>query len=168
MELPYPRFKRLTFQAQLFAQLCTTFSHQNTHAWLASLLLLTKEDFYTLVFAHLQFLLLHAIQAPLLNVDEGQGCSSLLELQALELCNCPSLLHQIGGFLLNNSSGLVTYRMINCLNKFQKAHQLLLMNSKSNHPELQRTARCLRQGEKSGWEAWGEERFLPTAPLTWI
>ena len=163
-----PCFKLLTHQAQLFTQLCMPFGHENTQAWLASLLLPTKGNFYTLVFTLLWLLLFHVIQAPLPKVDEVQGCSSLPKPPASELCNCPSLLHQIGGLLLNNSFGLVTCRMINCLNKFQKAHQLLLMNSKSNHPELQRAARCLRQGEKSGWEAWGEERFLPTAPLTWI
>lgn len=88
----------------------------------------------------------------------GWGCKPLSQASGtkfwvIALLNSTRLAASICTILF----GLATHHTMHCLNKFQKAHQLLLMNSKSNHPELQRATRCFRQGEKMGWEAWGEE-----------
>lgn len=56
---------------------------------------------------------------------------------------CQPQFHQDGRFHLTILFGLTAHHTINCLNKFQRAHQLLLMNSESGHPELQSITRCL-------------------------
>lgn len=90
---------------------------------------------------------------PHTRVGWGAGLCGFGKPQAPVPPSCPAQFCQVGKLRLHNPLWLTTPHTISCLNKFQKAHQLLLMNSKSIHPELQRATRCFRQGEKRGVEA---------------
>lgn len=87
---------------------------------------------------------------------EGQGVGSRLKPRFL-----PISLPPLWQLHLTILSGFNTHHTINCLNKFQRAHPLLLMNPKSGHPELQSAARCFARKKRVGLRVRADSSPLP-------